>query len=443
MADPKVMNTQLVVEIFTDGDDNECLTTSFTTMRIINSIRSCYPIVELHFMMDSQPMIEKNIYGKKDIEVYIWYVDEEGEKIPEPMIWNLMYMESNIVLSQKPEKNGPWDDEQEEQRRKLVVSCLSKPSFLIMSHFVNKLWEGDDTGMIPLDFVNEILDQRGIDKRIFDAGKNEDTVPQLLIPPMTIKSACDYIHEKFGIFKGPMFRYANFAGQFCMWDLKERWEETKAIGFTKTHKMPGFAETPGLFEDVNEAVAAAGDEFITYDHIQTLHYGNSVVAKYGYDNIYISHPHEDLAYFHKYNADEIVTDYGLWHDKDELKYHEEMKHRKKYYIDWKGFEIADGYTGEYNDNMMTSTLSDVFKDAASMKFTIYRKVKISLIQRVGEVVYMKPYSEHEFYKGSNYEGAYLITDSEIILTRESSGVQEDNLECFAHIIACRTAQSKD
>ncbi len=442
MADPKYTNTQYAVEIFTEGDMNEYLTTVFTTMRIVNSMRACYPSVELHFMADNQALIEKNIYGVEDVEVKIWFVDDDGEKIPEPMIWNLIIMESNIVLPQKPEKNGPWDDEHESQRRRIVFSCVSKPAFLAMSQFVNRLWEGDDTGLMPLDCIKEVLDTKGIEYRIFDAGMNEDTIPQLLVPPMTTKSMCDYIHEKFGIFKGPMFRYANYAGQFCMWDLKERWEETKANGFTKAHKMPGFSDS-GIYETVTELVQNEPDHFITYDNVQTLHYANSLIAKHGYDNIYITHPHEDIAYVHKYNTDEIVTDHGLWHDIDQLKYHADLKHRKKYFYDWKGFEIRDGYTGEFNDSIMISSLSDIMKDASSVKFTIYRKIKISLISRVGEVVYMQPYSEHEFYPGSNYEGAYLITDSDIILSKEYRGPQEDNIECVGTITACRTAQSKD
>ncbi len=438
-----IVNTQTVIEIYTDGDQNECLTGSFTTMRIINSVRAPWPIVEMHFLIDNQPMIEKNIFGASDIEVYIWYVGEDGIKIPDPMIWNLLYLESNIELPQKPKDNGPWDDEEEGQRRNFVISCLSKPSFLTMSAFVNRLWEGDDTGMIPLDIIKELLSLKGIESRIFDDGKNEDTIPQLIIPPMTMKSATDFVNEKFGIFKGPTFRYANYAGQFCMWDLKERWELTKDTGFTKTHKMPGFSDDVGLFEEINDSISENPDEFLTYDHVQTIHYGNASIVKNGYDNIYITHPHEDIAFFHKWNTDDIISDFGLWHDNDELKYHDETKIRKKYYYDWKGFEVSSGYSGTYNDNAMTNALSDLYKSSAAIKFTIYRKVKISLVSRVGEVVYLKPYSYHELFPGSNYEGAYLITDSEIILTKESKGTQDDNIEIFATITACRSVQSKD
>jgi hypothetical protein len=440
---PKRVINQLLLEIFTDGDENEVLSSAFSAMRIINSTRAVWPIVELYFHIDNQPIIEKNIYGKKDIEVKIWYTAEDGDKVPEPMIWNLLYLESNVELPPKREKNGPWDDESETQKRLLKVACLSKPSFLSMTQFVNRLWEGDDTGLTPLDAIKELLDTKGIEYRIRDEGLNEDTMPQLLVPPMSMRNAVDYIHEKFGIFEGPLFRYANYAGQFCMWDLKKMWEETKDAPFTQHHKMPNFLESPDIFKDVNERVISEPDQFITYDLVQALHYANSNVVKHGYDNIFITHPHEDIAFFHKWNVDQIVEEYGLWHTNPELKYHEELKHRKLYYYDQKGFEIADGYTGEYNDFMMRSEISDMFKDAASIKFTIYRNVKISLMQRVGEVFYLKPYADHERFPGSSYEGAYMVTDSEVVLSKMSKGYLDDNLECVATVIGCRTAQSKD
>jgi hypothetical protein len=389
MGEPKFVNTQYAVEIYTFGDYNEELTTTFTSMRIMNSVRACWPMVELHFNIDNQTMIEKNIYGSEDIIVYIWFVDDDGEKVPDPMIWELLYLESNLTLPQKPEVNGPWDDKHEVQRRETVVSCLSRPSFLTMTSFVNRLYEGDDTGMTPYDCVNEIADLKGLTKRFFDKGKNEDTIPQLLVPPMTMKSAIDYIDEKFGIYKGPLFRYANYAGQLCMWDLKERWEETKADGFTKTHKLPAFTETHTLYDTVSELVAKEPDQFITYDNVETLHYGNALVAKNAYDNIYIVHPHDDIAFFHKRNADTVITEEGLWHDSDVLKYHEELKQRRKYYYDWKGFETGDGYTGNFNDYVQKSSLATMFMDGASVKFTVYRKVKISLVSRVGEDPTMK------------------------------------------------------
>jgi len=434
--------TQLIVEVYTDGDQNEALTSHFNTLRIINSIRSPWPIFEFYVSADNQMVIEKNMYGASDIQIKIWYSGQEGEKQGNPVTFDLIYMESNLDLPPKYEHNGIYEDQEEGQRRQILFKCLSKPAVQTMTAYVNRLWE-EEVAIRPIDLIKELLVLNDIEYRIFEDGVNENKVSQVLVPPMTMKSATDYINEKYGIFSGPMFRYANYAGQFCMWDLKKMYEAYKNIGFTRHHKYPSYIETEGLFEEINDLVIDLDDNFATYDMVQSLHYANSNVLKYGYDNTYIYHPHEDIAYFVKKNLDEIVTDYGIWHDSDKLKYNTILKNRKIYYSDMKGFETGDGYSGEYSDHSLTSDMSNSFKDAASIKFTLYRNVKIHLCQKVGEVLYLKPYSDHEKFPGSNYEGGYLVSDSEIILTRVQRGGQEDNMNCIAFLTGYRTVQSKD
>jgi len=442
MASKKAV-TQLIVEISTDGDRNEALETHFNTIRIINSIRSPWPIFELYVSADNQMVIEKDMYGASDIVIQVWYSGEKGEKQGNPVTFNLVYMESNLDLPAKFEHNGIYDDQEEGQRRQILFKCLAKPALQTMTAYVNRLYE-EETALRPVDFIYDMLEKSGItDYRIFEDGVNENTVQQLLVPPMTMKSATDYINEKYGIYSGPMFRYANYAGQFCMWDLKRMYEAYKNIGFTTHHKVPSFIESENLFQTINDLVIDLDDNFATYDLVQALHYANSNVLKYGYDNTYIYHPHEDIAYFVKKNLDEIVTEYGIWHDSDKLKYNTVLKNRKLYYNDMQGFETGDGYSGDYSEHSLTSDMSNCFKDAASIRFTLYRNVKLHLCQKVGEVLYLKPYSDHEKFPGSNYEGGYLVSDSEIIITRVQRGPQEDNINCISYLTGHRTVQSKD
>lgn len=441
MAEYKQTVTQFIIEIEVDGTLNPELTTSFITARIVNSTRAPWPIFYLYFTMDNQIIIEQNIYGKEDITLKVWYTTENGEKRGNPMTYTLLYMESNLELPPKHDENTPYTDSKESQKRTIMISCLAKPSFLVMTQFINCLYE-EETNMKPIDFIYDILDKRNIDYIINEDGKNDNTVQQLIIPPMTIKNAVDYINERFGIYEGPLFRYVNYAGQFLMWDLKKQYERYKTDGFTKHHKLPGYSDT-NVFEQVNDIVGRTDDEFLTYDMVQALHYANSIISRWGYDNIYITHPHEDIFHHLKDNADNIVKDYGIWHDNDKLKYHKDLKNRKLYYHDMKGFETGSGYSGDYDDHILTTDMSSNYQDAASIRFTMYRNVKISLVEKVGEVIYLKPYSAHEKWEGSSYEGGYLVQDSEIILTKTKNGKEVDNINCIAIITGYRTCQSKD
>jgi len=293
-------------------------------------------------------------------------------------------------------------------------------------------------------FIFEEFDKKGLEYRIFDLGANEDTVQQLIVPPMTIKGFVDYINQEFGIFTGPIFRYANYAGQILLWDLKQMFEIYKDAPWITLHKLPSHFISKGKFDEIHNVVRVADDEFITYDNIQTIHHANANVARYGYDNIYIYHPHEDIAVFQKRNLDEIIDEFGIWHESKKMKFNSDLKNRKLYFSDMVGHEINDGFSGEYNDSILTQDMATSFQNAAAVRLTLYRDVKIHMMQKVGEVLFLQPYSEHEMFPGSNYSGGYLISDSEILFTKSPDGSnQEDNINCICHLTCYRTTQSKD
>ena len=442
MGTPKRAATQFKVEFETDGDPNEALTSHFSTIRIINSMRSIWPIFELWFLVDNQIFIEKNIYGKSSIKCKIIATKDDAEQDSEAITYELLYIESNVDLPPKEEKNGMVDDMLEPQRRYVKVSCISLPAYLAMTKFVNKLWEEEDDHLKPIEYVKQLANQNGIPNDIKEDGANKDLVNQMLIPPMTFRNAVDYINQNYGIYSGPIFRYVNYSGKFLMWDLKKMFEQNKNNGFVKMHKSPSHFDTPGLFEKINQDAANTENEFVLHRNVETIHHGNANLIRYGYDNIYIYHPSSDIAVFQKKNADDIITDYGIWHDKSEMKFAKELKSRKMYFSDMRGFESED-YTGNYNTDMLTQNMASAFQNAAEIRLTLLRNVKIPLAMKVGEVLYLQPYSDHEKYSQNNYEGGYLVSDSVVVLTRAEGGIERDNMVCTCTMTGYRTSQSKD
>jgi len=440
MPEVKRSVTQYKVEFYTDGDQNEALTTHFNTLRIINSTRSIWPIFHIYFEVDNQIFIEKNIYGKSDItcKVKISYEDGSDSRVIE---FKLLYLEAKIDLPPKEEKNGTIQNQKDVQRRFVVMHCLAKPAVQAMSKFVNKLWE-EPTELTPIDIVKEILDDNDLEYLIKDEGQNEDTIQQMLIPPMTIRSAIDYINQNYGIFSGPIFRYCNYSGKILMWDLKKMWEKTKDSPWVKFHKSPSHFTTEGKFEEINRLAKEKDDEYVIYENTESIHHANANLLRYAYDNIYIFHPHEDIVVFQKKNVDEIIKDYGIWHKKEEMKYHPDLKDRKLYFHDMVGMETDDGYSGEYNNFILTQDMATSFQNAASVRIEMYRNVKFPLALKVGEVMYIEPYSEFEKFKGSNYKGGYLISDADLVLTRSKTG-SDENMDCTAVLTGYRTAQSMD
>jgi len=185
---------------------------SLSTVRIINNINAAYPVIILTFSADNQTFIEGIIYGQELIQMRLDMMAEENDKFKEITInMNLLCIEEKIDLPAKPQTNQV--EKIDIQRRTVSFPMISYPAYNVMTTFTNKLWE-EPAGKIPLDFIKEVLTEHGFigESVIVDDGMNETIVNQLLVPPMNIRQMIDYINEKFGIYKGPMFRYCHYSG---------------------------------------------------------------------------------------------------------------------------------------------------------------------------------------------------------------------------------------
>lgn len=430
----KHATTQYVIRVWAGEYE---LSTFLTSARIVNSIRNCWPIVYLNFQIDDQEIIENNLYGQEHYKLKIYLTAENGDLLDEKN-WELVYLESNLPLPSKPMMNvGQYEDV---QRRQVVVVCIPKPSYIIMTSFINKLWE-EEAVMVPLDFVKEVLEIKGYlaDAIIRDDGFNEMFVNQLIIPPMTIKSMVDYINEKFGIYSGPMFRYCHFGGHFLMWDLKKTYEEQKASPrYIIYHKLPGKADEGLIDEIMDKCSDGTGTHYCGYEAAETLHHANSNIIQYGFKNIYVYHPHEDLYYLMQKEVPEIVTDFGIWHDNESIKYNEELNSRKMYFTDSRGFDIA----GEYSPNIVTNRMAHHIKDAAVIRFLVKRNINIDNVMKIGEVCYYETYQENEMFEGADYTGGYLIETSDLTFSKEQDSGGGDNYDSSCLITGIRTVQTK-
>jgi hypothetical protein len=229
-----------------------------------------------------------------------------------------------------------------------------------------------------------------------------------------------------------------------MWDLFKKYDLQKADGFTKHHKLPSFTKDKDLMQQVNDEAINTNTTYITYDNAEILNYPNSIISKYGYDVTHIIHPHEDIAFLQKWNFDDIITQFGICHDVPSVKYNTAFKNKKMYYIDNKGFETGDSYTGNYNDAIMTSRLASSFMDMSALKFSFYRNIKVHYCMKVGETLFLKPHSEHETdVAGMNFEGGYLIDTSDILFTRDIDKDGTENIKCVCTLVGFRSRLSKN
>lgn len=423
-------------EVCVDGAFNQQLTDMLGKVIIKNSIKNVYGTFQLVFWIDNQVFITNNLYGQKDLKLKINYTNfEDDTKTDDCIEVDLIILEVNLPLTPKAYDN--ITNHKDNQQRIMVLTCIPKQAFQIMSCAVNRLWDSEIT---PFDAVKQLCKDSGAanDCNIEELGKNNSCLEQLIIPPMSFNKALDEINNRYGIFRNEMFKYVRFDGKFEMWDIVEHFK-TNINGEVYIHKIPTYAPSV-LIDTPHEYAQGYFNHFVTYDTVETLNLTNDSVIKNGNQQTYIFHPEYDIAHYVNVDFSGAVTDHGLIHKSRDIKMNTLMKQR---------LVVDDSLIGltkkphgnEIEENPINRRLSKQLLSLNKLKFTLMRQLKVRELLKVGHVLYFKPYAEHETFRGSNYEGAYLILDSEIILSRMKDAQMGDQVDSKAFIIASRTNQS--
>ncbi len=426
-------------EIYTDGSKDNDLTNTLCKVMITNDIDNGYPVIQLFYKADNQKFIQDNIFGHKNISLIIWYTDVEGKSMSDPIIFELIILENNVPLVPKSYNNV--SNYQDVQRRTVISTCICKQSFQIMSTPVNRLWE---TGVSPYDAAIQLIKDTGVkNTNIEDCNKNTYNIDQLIIPPMSLNKALDEINDKYGIYENQMFKYMKYNGTFEMWDVVKHFENN-IDGEIVIHKLPIVAPDC-ILKKPQELAEENKNHFVTYDTIETINNSNDSCVLNGFKQTHIYHPSFDIAYYVNTNYVEESKNRGLLSKNDDIKINTAMNTRLIVDSSMKGLMKVDNST-ENSDitpvmNPIYRRMSKEFMRLNQIRINLVRQIKIHELMNVGHTMYLKPYSEHETYEGSNYEGTYLITNTVIVLSREYKGGLGDQVNVGATITASRTNQS--
>lgn len=427
--------------ILVDGEYHTDLTASLTEVKIINSITNNYGIYQLFFHTDNELWIRDDLYPKRDFTLQIFYADEKGNPTNPPIIFNLLILENNIDLNPKVQNNV--EDRRDSLKQVSCCTCISVQAFEIWSAIVNRMWESDgisENTISPYDAIMQLVKDVGItDKEIEEEGKNDKKLDQLIIPPMSFISAFNWINDMYGIYENQVIGYVQYNGTFTMWDIVKHFNKNKSKGEITLHKLPNFAINDEPKQATIKAQGSAKD-FVCYDTVQTNQLINDIVTQRGYDQTYIYHPPVDIAHYYETDINKEYQNHGIISGNPDMKMHKKMAKRRVVNYDkigmmksWRSFDHAE--------NPLITKMSEQLIGLDVIRFNIVRQFKIHNLIRIGHVLYLKPYSQHETYQNASYEGAYLITSSEITLTRYKDQHLGDTVDTRASICGYRTNQS--
>lgn len=426
------------LKFLVDGSNNEVakiLDSTFTKIRIVNRVDNNSPLVFIEFNIDNQAFIEHNFYPQASLTMQIFFSDEDNKTFGKPLILDLVILEMNIDLPQKYMYN--ISEKWQVEHRKSLLTCVPRRSHEIMNAPVNKMWWDNVT---VWSAVNQVIDELKINPKKIDSRKsNKTNLPQLIIPPMSFRNFLYYMDEKYGIYNDRLFFYTYYTGSFFMWGLKTKFDDYKPSGGIYTvHKMPSFTRSESTYDIPAKLARNTPNNYIAYDNFKTITMTNDPFIKNGGRQYHIFHPKYDISQIKIWDPISNAESNGIHASKKDLKVDTSFLKKRTVVIDT---NISDENCGSSETSMLANYIEPAYK-MNFLHFQIVRKIKPHLVMRVGEPVSIKMYAEHEKKSGANYEGSYMIWESELMINREqvrSAGRDTVFAEC--NVKCCRTSQS--
>ena len=423
MAEPNQIGGNYVIELKINGVD---LTKFAHTVRLTNTINSVYPIVTLHIIVENTNLILQELFGQYPISMNVTLFGEDG--IPKLMTKFMLFdLNSNLNLFPKTQQASTEDH----KRQVTMFQCAVLPCFTLMATGVNVAFQ-EPASLTPLDMLQQGFIQAGVSGSFlkFDQrGKNTDLISQILIPSMTVNKVTDYVHERFGLYNGPLFKYCNInptssQPELILKDYNQIMNDAPTI---MIYQMPVGGE-PGASDKIIQK-CVDDKHFFTDRSIQTLNYANSSVISNRFKKSQIIHPEDQLSYTYNYDANSIIEQYSTSESKKLIILDDLKNIESRQCTGLKGF----AYAAPYNQAAMTSRISDQMKNTFSLGIQLRNNLRINNLMQPGSVCELFP----SVIDYSDFAGKYILKSSDIMFSKIG-----DNWETKADLVLFRSVRSK-
>jgi len=369
--------------------NNKDYSSNIRMVRIISSLRTAYPSIQLFVDIEPDELILESLHGQHPIKLTIYLLEQEGQS-KESIEFEIVTLTSNNDL---PLLSNDATRKQFE-RTELIITGVCKKSFEVITTNVNEVFHKKEI----LTIANELANKAKATNTNFDNQKrNTQIIDQVVIPPMSLYKSLQYLNEMFGFYQGTPSIYCQYDGTLYIRNLTYRLTSSNPL-FTLYH-----------LHDLNDQEILKksndGKHFYSLSPIKTRYTGNSRTAVIANELKHIVKPSDDLYKIINNNIKDFARKYSLVYNKDELFIHSSLQNRKRYYIDHTGYEDDLSW--------IASTLGRNLSNLFFISSTLSNNLPVINFINVGETIVFEPQTTEYV----SLSGNYILFSSEVILSR--------------------------
>lgn len=378
------------------------------------NVNTIYPIFFIHFKIDSKLLFISEFYKKEEIKLQISLTDVD-KKVKEINNFDLIGIAMNFKIGMKGGTKSSQLLPDHPLSQPVLLVAISRSSFIAMTTTVNKLFTYTKR-YNPLECVSELCTQfiNSLEKQINYSNKNNNTIEQMLIPPMTFASAVRFINSKYPLYNGGIpFLFCNTDDILQIWDLTQKIKEKEHykifyLSKGETDKAT-INRTPGPDYDYY---------FTSVPEISTNFQANKSIIKYGYDNIFVEKPLTNLYNYSNINMGEIYETHGVKDNNPEniSPFAKNLQYRKSVKYNLPG--------SEDDDTLNKSTLSKNIRKIVEIKISIIGNTPIKKLIQIGVPMFL----HSNIIEQAKFNGKYIVDSSYIVFTKiDSSNYRFGNM----------------
>lgn len=360
-----------------------------TRVRIVNTLDNPFTQFILDMFVDARDIVLDHIYGQDPIKLKIRYIGQTQPEVPKEQVeYDLIHFKSGFPL---PLQKSSSQVDQPDRTQISIVAIAEKDMFSL-STLVNKVYYAATIQEIVTDLASEAYTELEIDTEDL----NTEKLDQVIIPPISLNRAIQYLDNTFGFYKGTM-GWTFKDGKVKIYNLTRRMN--KADTFIIYQLVSG-DDNSDIVEKCND-----GKRFYTYELIRSDYGGNVRFTNEGKLINHIVKPRDTLFGTINLDLENVCKSYGLLSKRDARIFFNPKLNRTRYHVDHTGYDTDDTFA--------ISRVAPPVRNMAAIRFTLERNLRILNLVNVGQPVQLTV----NIMENKDLSGKYILRSTDLHFNR--------------------------
>jgi len=352
---PLTPRNEFDIKVFIGGED---YSGDLVGCNISYNLSTIYPIIELKFLLPPDSILLDQIYGDKRIDLKIEQLSSEDQTTIDELSFRLIHLESKFPMPIGSKLVG--DEQSQKDYVPFIITSVPLDPFIKYKKIINKVYHD----VMLENIIQDIINIAGFE---LDSDRIRNLhFKQFLLPPSSCINHLKYLKDVYGIFEGISAFFSDETGKLSLYNLTQRFNSREIFIATQLSVDDQ--------QNLNRIESLTDNQYIITSDVKSSYNLNSLIGSLTFNQKYIISPKDNLYEIKTYSIEELINEYGLKHQNNNLFILDEIKNTTGTYTT--GTQLG---TDDFIDFKLLKQIANL----SMVSFHISRGYKLSDFKQVG------------------------------------------------------------